>query len=372
MLGYGLWVILDKASESRSLIRAFRPIPRHNDTLSCENLVQHPGDKQASLVMIFTAWKNQGNAWTPNNLWPGDLEALQRLRDLKRLNTPKPDTSLAAKKEDKKDMKLERQNSGDRKAGGLQDITSGEPQEVSAEEEPDPDILKLMDLSPELLWQHLGRSNHRDAMQLLFERMEHDTLPMSITGHEAARAKVDEPKPATKDFLAAVQACLADAEADKAAAVLEAAKLFAVRSLATGKATSLPSALALRLFLNDDYAQGLHRRVNAALQALASAAPLSTEMEKIAPFVAQLEIALRALPAERGTQFLGLNISTPSGKLTEALNGDKGIGSFYPGGLVLWKGIASVTADPMLAKEAAFRGPGCALVLKLRSTTSRT
>eukprot|EP00929_Paragymnodinium_shiwhaense_P028647 TRINITY_DN16569_c0_g4_i3.p1 TRINITY_DN16569_c0_g4~~TRINITY_DN16569_c0_g4_i3.p1 ORF type:complete len:281 (+),score=55.64 TRINITY_DN16569_c0_g4_i3:49-891(+) len=259
MLGYGLWVILDKASESRSLIRAFRPIPRHNDTLSCENLVQHPGDKQASLVMIFTAWKNQGNAWTPNNLWPGDLEALQRLRDLKRLNTPKPDTSLAAKKEDKKDMKLERQNSGDRKAGGLQDITSGEPQEVSAEEEPDPDILKLMDLSPELLWQHLGRSNHRDAMQLLFERMEHDTLPMSITGHEAARAKVDEPKPATKDFLAAVQACLADAEADKAAAVLEAAKLFAVRSLATGKATSLPSALALRLFLNDDYAQGLHR-----------------------------------------------------------------------------------------------------------------
>jgi len=94
-------------------------------------------------------------------------------------------------------------------------------------------------------------------------------------------------------------------------------------------------------------------------------------METLVPFLAQVETALEALPSQRGTQFVGLNVQTPSGTLREALNGDMGIGSFYPGGLIVWRGCATVTADPMLAKEASMRGRGVALVIKVRSTSSR-
>merc|ERR1712216_769990 len=97
----------------------------------------------------------------------------------------------------------------------------------------------------------------------------------------------------------------------------------AIRSLALGYSTSLASGIALRLYLSDASADGLHARCTKGFEALSSSAPLSAEMEKICPFLTQLEIAVKALPAQRGTQFVGLNVPTPSGKLKEALDGEK-------------------------------------------------
>eukprot|EP00913_Durusdinium_trenchii_P024239 g22758.t1 len=79
----------------------------------------------------------------------------------------------------------------------------------------------------------------------------------------------------------------------------------------------------------------------------------------------------QALPAERGVQFLGLSLSTPSGTLREALTGEvEGLAALHPGNLLLWRGCASVTSDPMLAKEAALE-KGVSLVFKVRSSCSR-
>lgn len=202
-------------------------------------------------------------------------------------------------------------------------------------------------------------------------RMAQGALPLSITGHEAQRQKVKEAQPTATEFWDAAQVALGADDPTRTAAVLEASKLFAVRSLAEGTASSLPSAMALRLYLSSAASDGLHSRCADGFQAMYSSAPLSPEMERLVPFLTQLELALEALPSQRGTQFVGLNVTTPSGKLQEVLNGDKGIGSFHPGGLLVWRGCATATADPMLAKEAALRGPGAALVLKIRSSTSR-
>ncbi|CAK0867316.1 unnamed protein product [Prorocentrum cordatum] len=228
-----------------------------------------------------------------------------------------------------------------------------------------------MQVDAGLLWRHFGRTTHQEAVRQLGFRMAHSASPLVITSHEALPQKVKEPPPATADFLAAAQALLATLGPDKAATLMEAAKLFALRSIAAGQATSLLSAVALRLYIGDASADGLHGLCAAGFEALQSSAPLRPEMEAYMPFLTQLETALDSLPSQRGTYFVGLNVQTPSGKLAEALNGERGIGSFYPGGLIAWRGCASVTADPMLAKEVATGGPGAALVLKIRSVTSR-
>jgi len=202
-------------------------------------------------------------------------------------------------------------------------------------------------------------------------RMARGASPLAVTGHEASRQRIKEARPTAAEFIEAAHAALGSANPDQSAAAFEAAKFFGVRALAEGTATTLQSAIALRLFLNDASADGLHGQCVEGFQALYASAPLSPEMEKIVPFLTQLELALEALPAHRGVQFVGLNVPTPSGKLTEALNGDKGIGSFYPGGSMVWRGCASATTDPMLAKQRAMAGAGVALVLKIRSNSSR-
>lgn len=245
--------------------------------------------------------------------------------------------------------------------------------DVSEEDnyKPDPDIIKLMDLNPDALWRHLGRYVHQDAIQLLQTRMATGAVPLVITGHEQLSTKVKDAEPSTQDFLAATRVLLSHLPPAKAEAQLEAARFFAVRALAQGHATSLPSAIALRLFLGDASTDGLHGQVATGYKELYSSAPLTPEMEKRIPFLTQLELGIESLPSQRGTHFIGLNLQTPSGKLTEVLNGDKGIGSFHPGSSIIWRGIGSVTSDPMLAKDAATKGKGVALILKIRSNTSR-
>jgi len=271
--------------------------------------------------------------------------------------------------------------------------TTADAQQASEDvaEVPDPDLDKLLEVSPKVIWRHLGRMTHRDAVQQFGQRMVRGMQPMDSTGNE--RIKIEEPKPSTLEFLRSAVAALGESDpeceskgppedAPKSAPdskecpgaespSLEAAKLFALRCVAEGRSMSLPSATALRLYLSSGGADSLHARCNAALTALCSNVPLSNEQEALVPFVTQLELGLEALPSQRGTQFLGLNFSTSSGTLSEVLKGEIGNGSFYPGGLLLWRGCTSVTSDPMLAKKLAQGEKGVALVLKIRSNTSR-
>jgi len=300
----------------------------------------------------------------------GDLEGLQRLRDLSNRNTPKDaEPSADAPPAATGAAAAAAAAAASSSAGARGSITLAAREELDETEKPDPGVLKLMHVEMDLLWRHLGSITHLDAIQQIGLRMAHGSSPLAVTGHEAQRQKVKETVPKALEFMASAQVALGDSVTTSAQ--LEAAKFFAIRAVAEGCSTSLPSAMALRLFLSNASAEGLHGRCARGFEAMYSSAPLSAEMEQIAPFLGQLELALEALPSQRGTQFVGLNVPTPSGKLQEALNGDRGIGSFYPGGLIVWRGCASVTTDPMLAKERAMAGQGCALVLKIRSNSSR-
>eukprot|EP00927_Polykrikos_kofoidii_P071610 TRINITY_DN6786_c1_g1_i1.p1 TRINITY_DN6786_c1_g1~~TRINITY_DN6786_c1_g1_i1.p1 ORF type:complete len:1717 (-),score=357.88 TRINITY_DN6786_c1_g1_i1:78-5066(-) len=307
----------------------------------------------------------------------GDLEGLQRLRDLRRRNEPSvveatvpapaPGSSSGARggeKDKDASMQAEKEAAAAAQASiRLESVEDGD--------KPDADALGLLDISADLVWRSLGRSKHADAIKEFGVRMAECALPVMINSHDAKREKIEDPRPNAREFLDATEAILADVAPCKREAMVEAAKLFAIRSVAQGRSTSMQSAIALRLFLSSASTDGLHSRVGECFLALNSSAPLSEDMERLTPFTTQLELALKGLPSKRGTQFIGMNMSTPSGKLTEVLNGSKGIGSYHPGGMVLWCGCGSVTSDPMIAKEIAMKGSGVAVVFKIRSVTSR-
>lgn len=351
----------------------------------------------------------------------GDLEGLQRLRDVEQKSRSALErTTSGGSGASALGANIGSSGSGERgvAAGGsgaeaAKAADAEKAEEAALEEDKsessDPELLSLLEVRPSLVWAGLGRCTHKDAVRNFARRMATSARPLAISGHERL-ARVEEPKPSALQFLAAARAALegptgaggaivAAADASPAAvqgsaaghshaadfpgsgrggngdgptdAALEGAKLFSLRRLAEGKATSLPSAMALRLLLSDASADGLRERCGDVLSALCSSAPLGADAEAIVPFLAQLELALESLPSQRGTQFVGLNVPTPSNTLCEALNGEAGVGSFHPGGLIYWRGCGSVTSDPMLAKEAAIKGKGVALVLKIRSTSSR-
>lgn len=164
---------------------------------------------------------------------------------------------------------------------------------------------------------------------------------------------------------------------EDSASCIEAAKLFALRRVAEGQSPSMASAMALRLMLSSGLFQQdsekLTHLLASGFQALCSQAPLTSEQEKILPLLTQVQIAVEALPAQRGVHFLALNLQTPSGTLREVLTGEVGgIGGLHPGGLLLWRGCASVTTDPCLAKEAATNSrQGVALVFRVRTSSAR-
>jgi len=279
-----------------------------------------------------------GRGWQLTN---GDLEGLQRLRDVQRRNQPKTETTVTQL--DSRDVK----DSSD----------DAEP--------PDPDLLKLLQIDSDLLWRHMGRRSlmtHAEARSILVQRM---TGMSSVSVITLERPRVEDPKPRTAEFLAACTSVLDDS----AETALEAAKLFSARRLAEGHVVSLTSAIALRIFLGGT--PNLYKRCSEGFAALCSQAPLGPDTEAILPFLTQLQLGLEGLPSLRGTQFLGINVQTRSGTLREVLDGEMGFGSFHPGGLLMWRSVASTTSDPMIAKVAAKTGSGGAIVLKLRGSTAK-
>eukprot|EP00931_Biecheleriopsis_adriatica_P032930 TRINITY_DN19156_c0_g1_i1.p1 TRINITY_DN19156_c0_g1~~TRINITY_DN19156_c0_g1_i1.p1 ORF type:complete len:5580 (-),score=1373.58 TRINITY_DN19156_c0_g1_i1:6-15065(-) len=290
----------------------------------------------------------------------GDLEGLQRLRDVKR---------RATKVKESKDDKAASSESSPKKRGD-------EEKEVQDDEDgevPDPTVLQLLEIDASVLWHHLCAIKHSDAVGELKARMACSSKPQTVVG--ADRPRVDDPKPSAGEFLAACRAALeaAGMPSASAAASLEAAKMFAVRRLAEGKTQSLASAIALRLVLGARPGSSrLLGRLAESFAALCSQAPLSSADEAILPMLTQLQHAVEALPSQRGVQFLGLSLSTPSGTLREALAGEvPGLAALHPGGLVLWRGCTALTSDAMLAKEAALSGGSVSIVFKVRSSSSR-
>eukprot|EP00434_Breviolum_minutum_P000363 symbB.v1.2.000306.t1/scaffold6.1/size569917/9 len=190
----------------------------------------------------------------------------------------------------------------------------------------------------------------------------------------AERPRVDDPQPSAAECLKACRAALSNAGESSIAAEsrLEAAKIFALRRFAEGESPSLLSAMVLRLVLGaQPNSARLLSKLSESFTALCSQAPLRPADEEVLPLLTQLQLAVEALPAERGVQFLGLGLSTPSGTLREALQGEvEGVAALHPGNLLLWRGCTSVTSDPMLAKEAALEN-NVSLVFKVRSSCSR-
>lgn len=297
-----------------------------------------------------------------------DLEGLQLIRNLQRRAT-KPQEKATEKSDkeagsrpDQKKRPADEEKEKDR-----------EEEEEEEDETPDPTMLQLLDVNASSLWHHLRAIRHGEAVQELRVRMACSAKPQSVV--TADRPRVEDPKPSAGDFLKACKAALANAGESNAAAdaSLEAAKVFAIRRFAEGQTTTLPSAMALRLVLGAKPGAGrLLAKLSDSFAALCSQAPLKPSDEEVLPFLTQLQLAVEALPAQRGVQFLGLGLSTPSGTLREALTGEvDGLAALHPGSLLLWRGCTSVTSDPMLAKEAALEGGSVALVFKVRSSSSR-
>eukprot|EP00930_Biecheleria_cincta_P027556 TRINITY_DN19334_c0_g1_i1.p1 TRINITY_DN19334_c0_g1~~TRINITY_DN19334_c0_g1_i1.p1 ORF type:complete len:4939 (-),score=993.22 TRINITY_DN19334_c0_g1_i1:298-13221(-) len=299
-----------------------------------------------------------------------DLEGLQTLRDLARRNKPKEpapaaeqEGSLSGSRPPSKKHRSDEEKENEKKDAEADDEG----------EKPDPSLLQLFDIDVPKLWRHLCAVRHKDAMSELFARMAGSLRPLAVVTSE--RPRVDDPKPSAGEFLAACRAALlsADLEASELEASLEAAKLFALRRIAEGKSTALASAIALRLVLGcrPGFAK-LLTRLATSFATLCSQVPLTPADEELLPFLTQLQLAIEALPSQRGVQFLGMSVQTPSGTLRELLSGEVGgMAALHPGALILWRSVTALTGDPMIAKGAALKGGGVAVVFKVRSSSSR-
>lgn len=296
-----------------------------------------------------------------------DLEGLQILRNLQRRASKQQATEAAAQEGGSSSSKpSEKKNQNEEEKDKEKDEEDEEDEAI------EPTMLQLLEVNVSALWHHLCAIRHSEAVLELRARMASSSKPQSVM--TADRPRVDDPQPSAAEFLKACSAALSSAGESSIAAEsrLEAAKVFALRRFAEGQTHSIMSAMALRLVLGAKPGSArLLAKLSESFMALCSQAPLGPADEEVLPLLTQLQLAVEALPAERGVQFLGLSLSTASGTLREALAGEvEGLAALHPGNLLLWRGCVSVTADPMLAKEAALE-KSVSLVFKVRSSCSR-